>query len=61
MTSQAGFYFEPTVLADVNDDMECQKGEIFGPILPLRSFSGVEEALQLANQVTTEPRTMNEN
>jgi len=50
MTSQAGFYFEPTVLADVNDDMECQKGEIFGPILPLRSFSSVEEALQLANQ-----------
>lgn len=34
--SKPGFYLQPTVLADVNDNMKCQQEEIFGPILALR-------------------------
>ena len=40
------------VLADVTDQMECQRGEIFGPILPLRPFTGVAQAIEFANKVS---------
>lgn len=46
----SGFFLQPTILADVTDDMLCQQEEIFGPILPLRSFSSESEAFQLANK-----------
>ena len=44
-----GFFLEPTVLADVSDAMECQSAEIFGPILPVRSFESDDEAFDAAN------------
>jgi acyl-CoA reductase-like NAD-dependent aldehyde dehydrogenase len=44
-----GFFMQPTVLADVTDDMLCQQEEIFGPILAVRAFDSVDEGLQVAN------------
>jgi succinate-semialdehyde dehydrogenase/glutarate-semialdehyde dehydrogenase len=44
-----GYWIQPTILADVNDEMECQCGEIFGPILCVRPFDSVDEAFERAN------------
>src|SRR5208337_1313128 len=44
-----GFFFEPTVLADVPADAVCRREEIFAPLAPLTAFDTEEEAIQLAN------------
>jgi succinate-semialdehyde dehydrogenase len=46
---EKGFYFEPTVLASVRPDMALYHEEIFGPVLPVTSFSDVDEAVAQAN------------
>lgn len=45
----SGFYFEPTVLVDVNHDMAVLRDETFGPVLPIIKVRDAEEALRLAN------------
>jgi acyl-CoA reductase-like NAD-dependent aldehyde dehydrogenase len=45
----SGFYFEPTVLVDVNHDMAVIRDETFGPVLPIIKVRDAEEALRLAN------------
>jgi succinate-semialdehyde dehydrogenase/glutarate-semialdehyde dehydrogenase len=44
-----GFFFEPTVLADVPGDALCLREEIFAPIAPVIAFDTEEEAIRLAN------------
>ncbi|KRG68342.1 coniferyl aldehyde dehydrogenase [Pseudoxanthomonas dokdonensis] len=39
----------PKLVLDVNDDMELMQREIFGPILPIRSYRTREEAAQYIN------------
>jgi succinate-semialdehyde dehydrogenase / glutarate-semialdehyde dehydrogenase len=45
----AGFFFEPTVLADVPPDAELVQIEPFGPVAPLRRFTDLDAALAEAN------------
>jgi succinate-semialdehyde dehydrogenase/glutarate-semialdehyde dehydrogenase len=45
-----GYFFEPTVLADVPDDARLLSEEIFGPVAPIARFSTEEQALQAANR-----------
>lgn len=46
-----GAYFEPTVLINVNKNMEVMKDmEIFGPVIPICGFDTIEEAIEIANQ-----------
>lgn len=45
----AGFFLEPTVLADVADDMTVFAEENFGPIAAITRFRGEEEVLDRAN------------
>lgn len=45
----SGFFFEPTVLTDVTDDMKVFAGENFGPIAAITRFSSEDEAIQRAN------------
>ncbi len=45
----AGYFFEPTVLADVPDDAELRQEEIFGPVAPVFGFAEEEEAVAAAN------------
>ena len=45
----AGYFFEPTVLADVPDDARVLSEEIFGPVAPVRGFGSEEEAIAAAN------------
>ncbi len=44
-----GFYLEPTVFADVTDDMTIATDEIFGPVMSVLSFETEEEVLSRAN------------
>ncbi|HUH80422.1 MAG TPA: NAD-dependent succinate-semialdehyde dehydrogenase [Solirubrobacteraceae bacterium] len=45
-----GYFYEPTVLADVPADARLLKEEIFGPVAPVATFSTDEEALAAANR-----------
>jgi len=42
-------FYEPTVLTEVNPQMQCFSNEIFGPVAGLFRFSSEEEAIKLAN------------
>jgi succinate-semialdehyde dehydrogenase/glutarate-semialdehyde dehydrogenase len=46
---ETGFFFEPTILLDVNTEMKIAYEETFGPVAPLFSFSTEEEAVAMAN------------
>jgi succinate-semialdehyde dehydrogenase / glutarate-semialdehyde dehydrogenase len=45
----AGYFYEPTVLADVPDDARLLGEEIFGPVAPVKGFASDEEAIAAAN------------
>ena len=44
------YYFEPTVLCGVTDEMEIFGEETFGPVVSVSSFEAVEEAIRRANE-----------
>jgi benzaldehyde dehydrogenase (NAD) len=44
-----GLFYEPTVLADVTQDLPAFTDEIFGPVAPITTFRTDEEAIALAN------------
>jgi betaine-aldehyde dehydrogenase len=46
-----GFFFEPTVFADVKQNAKLCQEEVFGPILALFKFSTVDEVIKKANDV----------
>jgi coniferyl-aldehyde dehydrogenase len=39
----------PTIVLDVTDDMKIMKDEIFGPLLPVKTYTKVEEAVDYVN------------
>src|SRR5437588_10512192 len=45
----AGYFYDPTVLADIPDDARVLQEEIFGPVAPIKGFSDEEEAIAAAN------------
>jgi betaine-aldehyde dehydrogenase len=49
---QGGFYYRPTVFADVRSDMRIVREEVFGPVLTIERFSTEDEAIALANDTT---------
>ena len=46
---EKGYFVKPTVFADVNNDMEIARTEIFGPVLSVMPFDTEEEAIKIAN------------
>ena len=44
-----GYWYEPTVIANVNHDMTVVKEEIFGPVVVIMKFKDEKEAIKLAN------------
>lgn len=44
-----GYYIEPTIFAEVHNDMKIAREEIFGPVLSVIRYSTVEEAIDIAN------------
>ena len=51
MPADAGYFYPPTVLADVPADAALQDQEIFGPVAPVTRFSDEAQAVTLANSV----------
>ncbi len=45
-----GFFFQPTVLADVTCDMRVARNEVFGPVAPVFTVADDAEAVALANK-----------
>jgi phenylacetaldehyde dehydrogenase len=45
----AGYFVQPTIFADCNNNMRIVQEEIFGPVLAVIPFDTEEEALELAN------------
>lgn len=46
-----GFFVEPTVVANLQQDDEMIQNEIFGPVITIQRFSDEDEALRWANGV----------
>ncbi|WP_226912476.1 NAD-dependent succinate-semialdehyde dehydrogenase, partial [Halomonas sp. 3D7M] len=44
-----GTFFEPTIIADVTDNMRVAREETFGPLAPVFRFETDEEAIAMAN------------
>ncbi|MGR4889442.1 aldehyde dehydrogenase family protein [Sphingopyxis sp. LARHCG72] len=44
-----GYYVQPTVFADVTNDMTIAKEEIFGPVLAILAYDSVEQAIEIGN------------
>ncbi|WP_062307469.1 NAD-dependent succinate-semialdehyde dehydrogenase [Polynucleobacter sinensis] len=44
-----GLFFEPTVLADVNEDMLIMREETFGPVVAITRFKTEQEVIAAAN------------
>ncbi|MEH7010351.1 NAD-dependent succinate-semialdehyde dehydrogenase [Neobacillus niacini] len=44
-----GYFYAPTILTAILDDMECMKDEIFGPVAPISTFKTEEEVIERAN------------
>ena len=45
-----GFFIEPTVFSDVNDDMKIAQEEIFGPVMSILRFKDIGEVVERANK-----------
>ncbi len=45
-----GYFFEPTVLTDVRDDMLVMREETFGPVAPIATFESEDEVIERANR-----------
>lgn len=44
-----GYYFEPTVIDNVDNSMDILRSEIFAPVIPVATFDTVDEVIALAN------------
>ncbi|RCW92111.1 aldehyde dehydrogenase [Winogradskyella arenosi] len=44
-----GYFYQPTLLTNVRQDMQIIQEEVFGPVLPVMKFSTLDEAIALAN------------
>lgn len=44
-----GFFYEPTVIADVKEGVRVVDEEQFGPVIPLLKYTDIEEAMERAN------------
>lgn len=48
---ETGYYFEPTVITNVDQRSEIVQSEVFGPVLTISTFQDDAEALRLSNDV----------
>ena len=49
--ARPGFFFPPTIVADLKQDDEMIQNEIFGPVITIQKFTTEEEAIAMANGV----------
>ena len=46
---ERGYFYEPTVIVDVDHSMKVMREETFGPAIPLMTYRSFDEAIALAN------------
>ncbi len=46
---KSGYWYEPTVITGVRQNMSIMQEEIFGPVIPIMEFSDFDEGMTLAN------------
>ncbi|MFC7401730.1 aldehyde dehydrogenase family protein [Citricoccus sp. GCM10030269] len=44
-----GYFYRPTILADVDNSADVVQQEVFGPVLTVQAFDSEQEAIELAN------------
>ncbi|MDG5473060.1 aldehyde dehydrogenase [Jeotgalibacillus sp. ET6] len=44
-----GYFYEPTLITNAKQNMTIIKEEIFGPVLPLVTYSTLDEAIEMSN------------
>ncbi|ETN75770.1 aldehyde dehydrogenase family protein [Necator americanus] len=44
-----GFFYEPTIFANVKDEMKIAQEEIFGPVMSILRFDTMEDLVDIAN------------
>ena len=47
---ERGYWFQPTVLTDVTQDMDVIQEEVFGPVTPVVEVDSMDQAIEYANQ-----------
>ncbi|WP_013324932.1 aldehyde dehydrogenase family protein [Gloeothece verrucosa] len=47
---ERGYFIEPTVFADVQDEMQIAQEEIFGPVMSIIKFKDIDEVIERANK-----------
>jgi lactaldehyde dehydrogenase/glycolaldehyde dehydrogenase len=47
--SASGYYYQPTVLTNCRQETDIMRKESFGPVLPIATFTDLDEAIDLAN------------
>ncbi|SDW91009.1 Acyl-CoA reductase [Arthrobacter sp. cf158] len=50
LPERTGYFVEPTIFADVNNNMRIAREEVFGPVLSILPFNSEEEVVQMANE-----------
>ncbi len=50
-TGDRGFFFKPTIVADVSQDAEIVQNEVFGPVVTMQPFPSDDDAIAMANGV----------
>jgi len=48
-TREEGYFVEPTIFADVRDEMTIAKEEIFGPVIAAMPYESLDEVIERAN------------
>jgi acyl-CoA reductase-like NAD-dependent aldehyde dehydrogenase len=46
---ERGFFYQPTILVNVDHSMRIMREETFGPVIPMMAYKTFDEAIQLAN------------
>jgi len=46
---ERGYYYEPTVIINVDHSMKCMREETFGPTIPIMGYRNFDEAIDLVN------------
>ena len=44
-----GYYIQPTVFSNVNNEMSIAKEEIFGPVFAIMPYDNIDQAIEIAN------------
>jgi aldehyde dehydrogenase (NAD+) len=47
-----GYFIQPTVFSDVQDEMKIAREEIFGPVMSIIAFKDMDEVISRANRTT---------